>query len=202
MNNIQPGMTSPERETRSDSPKMRAPVNGKIERNTEMTMKLFHRYAPSLFAYLRQHTASREDAEDLLHEVFAAVLEQPDFDLLNASEQELWLWRVTRNKTVDTYRRKIRHPSLALDYAAKDLYAEDELSPESVLLRSEEYAGLLSALERLPTLQQEVLRLRFVNELPFAEVAKALGKREGTVRSILSRSLARLRTIYNNKREA
>lgn len=163
--------------------------------------ELFHRHAPSLFAYFRQHTPSREDAEDLLHEVFAAALEHSEFGLLSDSEQVLWLWRVSRNKTIDTYRHKRRRPSLALDYVAGELPAGDEQSPEYAALRREEYARLLAALERLPEIQQEALRLRFVNELPCMEVAKALGKREGTVRSILSRALAHLRTIYTSKKE-
>ena len=186
---------------RRTSPQMQESANGKKELDTDRTTELFHRHAPSLFAYLRQHTASREDAEDLLHEVFAAALERPEFGLLSDSEQALWLWRVTRNKTVDIYRRKPRRLSLALDDVADELSAGDEQSPEYVALRREEYARLLAALERLPAIQQEALRLRFVNELPCAEVAKALGKREGAVRSILSRALGRLRTIYTNKKE-
>lgn len=175
--------------------------NAQRELDAEATTALFHRYAPALFAYLRQHTASREDAEDLLHEVFAITMERQGFGLLSDREQERWLWRVTRNKAVDTYRRKTRRPSLALDYVAEQLYAGDEQSPEYATLRREEYARLRTALERLPAIQQEALRLRFVNELPCAEVAKALGKREGAVRSILSRAISRLRTIYTSKKE-
>ena len=186
---------------RQEPPQMQEPTQEKRELDTSTMTELFHRHAPSLFAYLRQHSAAREDAEDLLHEVFAAALEQPGFGLLSEPEQALWLWRVTRNKTVDTYRRKSRRPSLALSHITDELYAGDEQSPEYAALRHEEYTRLLAELERLPTIQQEALRLRFVNELPCAEVAKALSKREGTVRSLLSRALARLRTIYTNKKE-
>lgn len=186
---------------RPASPQMVELASGRREVDSGVMTELFHRHAPSLFAYFRQHTASREDAEDLLHEAFAAALEQPEFGLLSDAEQALWLWRVARNKTIDTYRRKTRHPSLALNYVADELVAGDEQSPEYAALRHEEYARLLATLEQLPMLQQEALRLRFVNELSCAEVAQALGKREGTVRSILSRALARLRTIYTNKKE-
>lgn len=180
---------------------MEQSANREREADTGTMTDLFHRHAPSLFAYFRQHTASREDAEDLLHEVFTAALAQPEFGLLGDSQQALWLWRVARNKTIDTYRRKTRRPSLALNYVADELFAEDEQSPEYAALRHEEYARLLALLEQLPALQQEALRLRFVNELSCAEVARALGKREGTIRSMLSRTLARLRTIYANKKE-
>jgi len=167
----------------------------------ERTTEIFHRHAPSLFAYLRQHTETREDAEDLLHEVFVAALEKPLFALLDDTDQAQWLWRVVRNKTIDTYRRKIRRPSLALDAVSTELYAGEDQSPEYALLRREEYASLLAAIERLPAIQQEALRLRFVSNLPCADVAKTLGKREGAVRSMLSRALSRLRTIYSHTKE-
>jgi RNA polymerase sigma-70 factor (ECF subfamily) len=102
---------------------------------------------------------------------------------------------------VDTYRRKARRPALALDVVAEQLYAGDEQSPEYAAQRREEYAQLLAALQRLSTVQQEALRLRFVNELPCAEIAQALGKREGAVRSLLSRAITRLRTIYTTRKE-
>jgi RNA polymerase sigma-70 factor (ECF subfamily) len=171
------------------------------ELSAEETKALFQRYAPSLFAYLRQHTASREDAEDLLHEIFTAAMERPQFSRLGDAEQVQWLWRVARNKAVDTYRRKTRRPALELDTVVEQLYAGNEQSPEYALLRREEYAQLLIALQQLPPMQQEALRLRFVNELPCAEVAKVLDKREGAVRSMLSRAIARLRVIYTSQKE-
>src|SRR5260370_41922964 len=110
--------------------------------DTETTTELFQRHAPSLFAFLRQHTPVREDAEDLLHEIFAAALEKPQFCQLSEAEQQLWLWRGARNKVIDTYRQKARRPALVLDYVADELYAGDEQSPEYALLRREEYAHL------------------------------------------------------------
>jgi RNA polymerase sigma factor (sigma-70 family) len=181
--------------------KVQSPADRKSALDAETTAELFYRYARSLFAYLRQHTASREDAEDLLHEVFAAALEWQSFGLLSDMEQEKWLWRVARNKVADTHRQKVRQPSLTLDFIVNELYADEEQSPEYTLMRREEYARLREALERLPATQQEALRVRFVIELPCADVAKALGKREGAVRSMLSRAVARLRTIYTSKKE-
>lgn len=168
---------------------------------TEEIAELFQRSAPTLFAYLRQHTDSREDAEDLLHEIFAAALAKPRFCQLADEEQQLWLWRVARNKVIDTYRRKARRPELTLEYVADNVYAGDEQSPEYMLLRQEEYAHLRAALAQLPLLQQQALRLRFVNNLSCADVAKVLRKREGAVRSMLSRSMSILRTIYTRKKE-
>ncbi len=187
MNSIYPNVNLPE-DTESTS-------------DAQAKMALFYRYAPALFAFLRQHAASREDAEDLLHEIFVAALKWGPFDGLSVTGQEKWLWRVARNKVADTHRQIERRPSLALDSLADQLYADEKEAPEYLLIRREEYARLRAALEQLPPVQQEALRLRFANELSCAEVAIVLGKREGTLRSMLSRAVSRLRTIYTDKKE-
>jgi Sigma-70 region 2 len=109
---IQSSMHSPGGEMRRASPQMQEPVNGKKELDTERTTGLFHRHAPSLFAYFRQHTASREDAEDLLHEVFAAALQRPEFGLLSDAENCLTFRQETHCKQL--YFRK--DPATLLAY--------------------------------------------------------------------------------------
>src|SRR5258707_14609139 len=67
--------------------------------------RLYEQHAPALFAYLRRKTPSREDAEDVLAQVFVALIEHGDIGRLSEKEQVAWLWQVTRNKAVDAYRR-------------------------------------------------------------------------------------------------
>lgn len=157
---------------------------------------LYQRFAPVLFAYLYRHTSSREDAEDLLLEVFLAALEHTGFAILSAKEQEGWLWSVTRNKMVDHYRRAARRPGVQLDLVLDDLYERDEYAPEYVLLRHEEYAHLRAQIAQLPELQREVLRLRFANDLHCNEIAAVLHKSEGAIRMVLSRTMKLLRAVY------
>jgi RNA polymerase sigma factor (sigma-70 family) len=157
---------------------------------------LYERFAPVLFAHLCRHLSSREDAEDLLLEVFLAALERPGFTDLGAKDQELWLWSVTRNKMVDHYRRTSRHSGVQLELVQDGLYERDEYAPEDVALRHEEYASLRSHIESLPELQQELLRLRFANDLRCSEIAVILEKNEGAIRMLLSRTLKFLRSVY------
>lgn len=157
---------------------------------------LYQRFASSIFAYLYRHTPSREDAEDLLLEVFLAALERSGFAGFSAKEQEIWLWSVTRNKVVDHYRRSSRRAGVNLELVLDDLYEKDEYAPEYVTLRREEYARLRAHIQDLPELQQEVLRLRFANDLRCSEIAVVLQKNEGAIRMLLSRTLKFLRAVY------
>ena len=163
------------------------------------TAILYQRFAPTIFAYLRLHTPSREDAEDVLVEVFLAALENNKFSLLGEKEQRAWLWRVARNKVIDLYRRSLHRQSIALEHVAEVLYDDDDLAPEQITLRQEEYTHLKIHLQSLSALQQEVLLLRFTNDMRCAEIAVRMGKREGTIRVMLSRALNLLRNIYEQQ---
>lgn len=153
-------------------------------------------YAPLLFAYLRLHLSSQEDIEDLLLEVFLAALECANLSGLPAEKQLAWLRRVAHNKLVDRYRNLARLQVVALEGVQESAFFNEHLAPEQVALRREEQANLQKALNRLPLLQQQVLYLHFVNGLRCVEIARVLGKREGTVRVLLSRALNNLRNTY------
>lgn len=90
---------------------------------------LYRRHAPGLFAYVYRQTASREDAEDIVLEVFLMVLRQSDFATFDAQKQIAWLWTITRHKVVDRFRMSARQQHVPLDGLADTLYEDDEISP-------------------------------------------------------------------------
>src|SRR5258708_11010838 len=73
---------------------------------------LYDRYSFTIFSYIRLHIPSREDAEDLPVEAFAAALERDNLLGLREQEQLAWLRDVARNKLVDSYRRQSHHTLL------------------------------------------------------------------------------------------
>src|SRR5438270_394109 len=84
--------------------------------------RLYELHATVIFAYLRRQTPSREDAEDILVEVFAAAVEYAAFDRMSEKEQVAWLWRVAHNKAVDAYRRSRLRQGMNLDQIADVIY--------------------------------------------------------------------------------
>jgi RNA polymerase sigma factor (sigma-70 family) len=158
---------------------------------------LYRCYAPGILAYLRRHMPTQEDAEDLLLEVFLAALEyEPRLAALSENEHRAWLATVARNKMIDHHRWAGRRRFLPLEKAKGTLDGE---MPEEVVVRDEEHDRLRSYLQRLSATQQEVLQLRFTCGLRCAEIASALNKREGAIRTMLSRSLNTLRGFYAQK---
>lgn len=158
---------------------------------------LYQRHAPTISAYLLRQTTSREDAEDLLLEVFLAALERANFPLMLEQEQAAWLWRVAHNKAADHFRRLTRHASVSLYDEA--LYADENLAPEQATIKQEERADLRATLHTLTQAQQEIVQLRFGHGLRCREIARVLGKNEAAVRMALSRTLRLLRSPYRQQ---
>lgn len=161
--------------------------------------ELYQRHAYTLTSFIRRYVSTREDAEDVLLEVFIAAFERNALAGLSESEQLAWLRRVARNKCVDVYRASQRRPFLSLETITEMIYDDEDQLPEQMALHSEELALLRARLTRLPELQQQILRLRFGQGLRSAEIARKLNKGEGTIRMTLSRTLNLLRRIYNTE---
>lgn len=178
---------------------MQQPLDAGKMREASTISTLYQRYAPGLFTYLRLHVPSREDAEDLLVDTFLVACENSSFGALSEERQRLWLWRVMRNKVADYYRSPAHRPIANVDDLVDAIYVDEAHAPEQIAERGEEYFQLRAQLQRLPPLQQQLLRLRFVNELTTAEIARAVGKSDVAVRMMLSRTINMLRFIYSKK---
>jgi RNA polymerase sigma-70 factor (ECF subfamily) len=157
---------------------------------------LYESFAPAIFAYLLKQTASREDAEDLLLEVFLAGLEQGRLARIDEAKQGAWLWGVARHKAADYFRQRSRQPRVDLSLVTETASDRKGTEPEQMLLQQEEFAQLAEAIRKLPAQQQDVIHLRFGHDLSYDEMATILQKRTGTVRMLLSRALRALRGAY------
>ena len=162
--------------------------------------RLYQRHWLGLYVAIRQRINSSEDAEDILLDVFLAALESSTLLTMSEHHQEAWLRRVAYNKCMDIHRRTSRHPVFPLEAHAEMLPDDERLAPDLAALRQEEMEHLRKYLTALSPEQQEILRLRFAEELSFAQIAARLGKSEGAVRTMLSRTLQHLRGIYRERK--
>jgi len=160
---------------------------------------LYERHAAFILTYVRTHTASWQDAEDLTLEVFLTALEHDNLSWLSNKQQCVWLWRVAHNKLIDGYRRPSYPPAVPFEQVVENICQDEALTPEQLVLRREELECLYKAVGKLSLQQQQVLQLRFGEGLRFAKIATLLNKSEANVRKICSRSLALLRRIYDQQ---
>ncbi len=120
----------------------------------------------------------RQEAEDVAQEALARASLR--WSRLH-DRPEGWVSRVASNLAIDAYRRRRRRPP----YPTGPLGVVDA--------RLGERGDLVAALRRLPRRQREVVVLRYLADLPEADVARALGCSVGSVKSHGSRGLASLR---------
>lgn len=165
----------------------------------EQANMLYENHAPVVLNYLLRKLGSREDAEDILLEVFTVVLEKEA--TLRQDERALraWILTIARNKVVDHYRRSGRLARVPLAEVEEQVYAAEEREPEQVFLRQERYTQLQKHVRKLSKSQREVLQLRFGEGLRCAEIAQVLGKTEKAARALLFRTLQKLRGIYDHE---
>lgn len=162
---------------------------------------LYQRHAQTVFLYLRRHLSSREDAEDLLLEVFLCAVEKTTPLEFSEQQQRAWLLRVARYKLIDHHRQSARRSRVSLDDTiAETLLADEEQGPEQLALREEEHLVLRRRFAALPEHYQQVLWLRFAYGLHTKAIAQQLQTSDGAVRVLLVRALNSLRSIYEHHR--
>jgi RNA polymerase sigma factor (sigma-70 family) len=137
-------------------------------------------------------TRERGEAEDATQEAFVKAYHAlPRFR--SGAPFEPWLLRIVANEARNRVRSSRRRETLVTRAAA---VAREEAapSPEAAALATEDRELLLRAMDRLAERDRLVVAYRYLFDLSEAEMADALGLRPGTVKSRLSRAMARLRT--------
>lgn len=149
---------------------------------------LYRRYSGKLFSYLVRLSGDRAAAEDLLQDVFLAVLRDRGFDL-RAGGFGAWLFTVARRRALNRARddgRRAQHTrQLPTD-------APRPLTPETALAQRE---LLLAGLATLPEAHRDALVLKEVAGLTYREIAAVQEVPEGTAKSRLHHAIQSLRAL-------
>lgn len=159
----------------------------------QMFGELYSLYAQPVFRYLYSRIGSFPEAEDTTAQTFLAALERfPKYrhDGYFAS----WLFSIARNKAMDYFRNRRKETSLE---EAEFVPAEANLVQH--VIRTERIAAISELIGALPEEEQELIRLRYVAELSFAEIGHMLSQKEDTVKKSLYRLLARLKVQADNE---
>lgn len=139
-------------------------------------------------------TGSDADAEEAAQEGFVKAFYALDRFRTGAPFRP-WLLRIVANEAINRRKAAGRRPTVELSVAGDRPSADTALSPEGAALATERRAEVLTALGTLREEDRLVIAYRYFFDLSEAEMANALGVAPGTVKSRLSRSLARLRAV-------
>lgn len=152
--------------------------------------EVYSRYIKRLYAYILRRVRNHHDAEDLTAQVFLQVLDHLDPKEAGSPELAAWLFTSARNASANHARKRKFVATVSIEELPD---VADETDPGRAMLDEEELTRLLNAISQLPDERRQAIVLRFVQRLPHAEVADALGRSEGSARVLVHRTLADLR---------
>jgi RNA polymerase sigma-70 factor, ECF subfamily len=166
---------------------------------------LYRRHARALLVFFQRRTHDPELATDLMADTFTTALERREqFRGSTASEQSGWLWSIAQSVLRDHERR-----GEAARRGAHRLGRERRALTDREIERIEELAGsaelraaVARGLERLPDEQAAALRMRVIEGLPYAEIARRLGLTASGTRTRVTRAMRDLRRMLEREAES
>jgi RNA polymerase sigma-70 factor (ECF subfamily) len=154
--------------------------------------ELYDRYSPMALGLALKIVRDAQEAEDVVHDAFVAIVERADQYKAERGTVVAWLVTAVRNLALDRTRRRTRRAQIT-DEELRHEPADPVLDPESISWIAREREAVRKALERLSQAQRVTLEIAFFEGLSYPEIAEREGIPLGTVKSRAARALAALR---------
>jgi RNA polymerase sigma-70 factor (ECF subfamily) len=152
---------------------------------------LYERYVQKVYNYIYYRTSSHEDAEDLTARVFHRAMAHIKGYVERGVPFQAWLYRIAHNLVANWHRDRSRHKVIPLDeFVAARLRSE---APETSAESRDEIERLIEAVRALPEERQQLLILKFVDQLSNQEIGVIMNRSEGAIKSLYHRTLLALR---------
>lgn len=139
--------------------------------------ELYSRYSQRVFNFLNKKVKNQTECEDLLQKVFIKIHESKHL-YKSKYKFEQWLFVISRSQALDYFRASKRYSDRIAQY-------EPEVANDTEVD--------MSALKNLDSDQQELLEMKFIDELSYQEISAIVNKSEVSLRKTLSRMVGRLK---------
>lgn len=158
--------------------------------------QLYDHYIAPIYRFVLVKVTNRHEAEDLTHDVFLSAWQNLKNYKHKGFPFSSWLYQIARNKVIDHYRTKKNHTNF--ENVDEELLKVADVS-EVNLNTTLELEQVKAAITNLSPEQQDVIIMKFVEDLSNEEIAEALGKTEGAVRLLQHRAVNNLKTLLWKK---
>jgi RNA polymerase sigma-70 factor (ECF subfamily) len=153
---------------------------------------IYQAYFEPVYQFVRLRVGSQQLAEDLTADVFIRLVRSLQGDNAPHTSLRGWIFRVARHVIYDHYGQQ---PDLPSDTLEQWLVSDDNTDPEVQAIRTMEVERLRHALRMLAPAQQEVLLLRFDQQLSLKETADIMDKNVNAIKALQFRAVNTLRGI-------
>ncbi len=154
--------------------------------------ELYDRHAPFVLGVALKILRDQDEAEDVIHDAFVAVVERADQFRPERGTVIAWLVTTVRNLALDRARRRIRRAQITSEELSHEPI-EPVLDPEALSWIEHRRTAVVAALGRVSEAQRRTLEVAFFEGLSYPEIAEREGVPLGTVKSRAARALAALR---------
>jgi RNA polymerase sigma factor (sigma-70 family) len=163
---------------------------------------LVRAHVDRLYSIALRLTGDRRDAEEIAQDALVRAyraLEGYEPERIRVLALRPWLATIVVNAARNRRRRTAdRRPPIALDEpVAGGLRAPGHAQPEAIAIRRDAGTRLETLVRTLPDRYRAPIVLRYVDDLPYSDIAQVLGRPEGTLKAQVHRGLALLRAAYD-----
>ncbi|MEO0094587.1 MAG: RNA polymerase sigma factor [candidate division WOR-3 bacterium] len=156
---------------------------------------LIERYKLSIYRLVYRMVHNREDAEDLVQEIFIKAYNGIK-DFKSGNKFFPWLSRIAVNHTLNFIKKEKKIDVQPLEWAEN--YNDGKNDPVEIVEQKMLKEKIARAMARLPEEYRVILILRVEEELSYEEISQSLNIPRGTVMSRLARARQRLREIFED----
>ncbi len=154
--------------------------------------ELYFRYERPLYTFIYRYLKSREQSEEVFHDVFIKVIKSTDIDF-NSGSFKGWVYMICRNLCIDKYRKGQRHPATETfdDQIAHELFTDSV--EEKDFFKNIKKRGL-----SLPNPFNQLFSLKLLG-LKNSEISQSLNIPVGTVKSRTNKMVSMLKQEVNHE---
>lgn len=183
---------TPQNEPLTDANAVKLAVNG----DADAFSYIYEKNVTRIYNYIYYRIGFEADAEDLTARVFHRAFGHIEKYQEKGVPFTAWLYRIAHNLTANWYRDTQRRKEISLEDQL-DLPHHGE-PPERQVERTQEKEMLMKAIRRLPPDRQQLILLKYLEDLTNGEIAVIMGRTEGAIKSLYHRSLISLRDEINS----
>ena len=155
--------------------------------------QLYEQYVSKIYNYVYYRTGNHHDAEDLTAKTFYQALKHVHRYVDRGLPFSAWLYRIAHNLVANWHRDHSRRQVIALDEIA---LVSSRPHPEDKLELEDDQRRLLRLIRHMPEDRQQLLILKFVEQMSNRDIAQIMGRSEGAVKSLYHRTLLALRDAW------
>jgi RNA polymerase sigma-70 factor (ECF subfamily) len=160
--------------------------------------QLYTKYVDKIYNYVYYRTGNPQDAEDLTAKTFYQALRHVHRYVDRGLPFSAWLYRIAHNLVANWHRDRSRRQVISLDTLA---LVSERPDPESRAQLEDDEQRLLRIIRHMPDDRQQLLILKFVEQMTNREIAQIMGRTEGAIKSLYHRTLLSLRDTWSGEQE-